>query len=373
MDINSQQGGLNSFNSASGRFADPAAGGNAASAVPLMGAWACPKCGENNLESNRYCRKCGTESGLLLANPGAPSADYVSPKSGAWKWILIIFLILFLIGGAAAGWYFWNVNKQKKEARAYLVNESRAFSNTINLVNDLSTEKELAYKSTESKEVFLKKMEEEKGRSEKALAEIKTTREKNGQAIAGEMALGSAALLKQYYQEAEEKLSGYNSYISYECAVLSVNISLDKELDKVDAIFKNSKDPIAVSKSIRESQKIMQDFSGQFKALTPPVGLEEAHGKEAAVWEKIISSMDVIAGGLDKLSLTEVQRGGDLMDEALSDKNLDEIDQLREYYIDEMQKKFSSLRGKADNIKTEFIKTGAGLNAEIASVSIEGW
>lgn len=339
----------------------------------FSGAWVCSKCGENNLDTNRYCRKCGMENGLPPANSGAPGVDYVSPKSGVWKWILIIFLILALIGGAAIGWYFWNVSQQKKAARNYLTNESKAFSNTITLVNDLSTEKKLAYKSTESKDVFLKKMEEEKGRSEKALAEIKATREKNGQAVAGEMTSGAAALLEQYYQEAEEKVSTYNSYISYECAVLSLNISLDKELDKVDAIFKNSDDPKVVAKSIRESQKVMQDFSGRFKALTPPVGLEEAHNKEGVVWEKIISSMDVIAGGLDKLSLAEVQRGGDLIDEALSDKNLDEIDQLREYYIDEMQKKFSSLRGKADNIKTEFIRTGAALDAEVASISIEGW
>lgn len=339
----------------------------------FSGTWSCPKCGENNLENNRYCRKCGSENNISAPNQANSNVEYVSQKSGIWKWILIVFLIVALAGGAAAGWYFWNINKQKKEARTYLANESKAFSNSIALINDLSTEKKLAYKSSESKEVFLKKMEEEKGRSEKALAEIKVTRGKNSQTVAGEMAAGASAFLKQYYQEAEEKVSAYNSYISYECEVLKLNISMDGELDKVDAIFKNSKDPKSVAKSMREGQKVMQNFSEQFKAVLPPPGLEEAHNKETAIWERIVSSLDVIASGLENLSLAEVQRGGDIMDEALSDKNMDEVDQLREYYIDEMHKKFSGLRGKADNIKTEFIKSGAGLGAEVANMNIEGW
>jgi hypothetical protein len=49
------------------------------------------------------------------------------------------------------------------------------------------------------------------------------------------------------------------------------------------------------------------------------------------------------------------------------------MDQLREYYSEEKHKKFSNLRGKADNIKTEFIKTGVGLKAEIADMTIECW
>jgi len=371
MDINSQGGpnSSNTFNHLSNPISKDIIPAN-----PPAGTWSCSQCGENNVGSSRYCRKCGLENSISLENSGNANSGNVSRKSSVWKWILVIFISLALIGSAVAGWYYWTLGKQKKEARVYISDESTAFGNTVTLINDLSTEKELSYKADESKDVFLKELEGEKNKSDKALAEIKNTREKNNETTVNKMVLGTDALLKQYYQEAEEKVSAYDSYITYECEVLRLEISMDKEMEKIDAIFKNSEnDPKVVAKSIRETQKVMDSFSSQYKAITPPSGLEEVHSKEVDVIDKTASSFSIVADGVEKLNLAEIQKGRNLIDEAQSDKNLNEIYQLREYYFDEMHKNFSNIRGKADNVKTEFIKTGAGLETEIPNISIEGW
>ncbi len=336
--------------------------------------WSCQKCGENNLSSSRYCRKCGSENMQNSAgNITFHSAPSDLPKGKKWKWILIVILVLALAGGVVAGWYFWNQIKQKKEAQNYLINESKAFSSTVVLVNDLSTEEIIPYESGDGRDLYMKKLEEEKDRSDKALQEINISKEKNGKATSNKIIAGTDYLLKQYYQNLNEKVSVYDQYINYRYSVDKRETTALKELDKLQVIFKNPSSVGEVVNSFKSTKQIYEGLISDMQAITPPTGMEDLHRKDIALAEKMVTALNSLIVAFEKNNSGELSKGLNMLDDIMSGKDAEEIAQLKEYQFDEMHKNFSTLRNSADNVKTEMIKSSANLEVEIANVNIEGW
>ena len=336
--------------------------------------WSCQKCGENNLPTSRYCRACGNEHVQNSAgNITFHSAPADLPKGKKWKGILIVVLILALVGGAVVGWYFWNQIRQKKEAQDYLINESKAFSSTIVLVNDLSTEKAIPYESGDARDLYIKKLEEEKDRSDKALQEIKISKEKNGKASSNKIIAGTDYLLKQYYQNLNEKVFAYDQYVNYRYNVDKRETTALKELDKLQVIFKNPSNVEEVVSSFKSTKQIYDGLITDLRAITPPAGMEDLHKKDIALAEKMVTALNSLIVAFEKNNSGELSKGLNMLDDIMSGKDAEEIAQLKEYQFDEMHKNFSTLRNSADNVKTEMIKSSANLEVEIANINIEGW
>jgi predicted RNA-binding Zn-ribbon protein involved in translation (DUF1610 family) len=333
--------------------------------------WSCPKCGENNLANSHFCRQCG-EKNIALSEKEEIESDFKS-KIQHKKNITFFLIAVLIIGGLMATWHFGKESREKKEAQKYLFNESKSFSDSIALINNLSTEKEIVYKNSETKESFLERLEEEKDNSEKAIFLIKSYKENNNRKSTGEKISNLDALLKRYYEEAEKKVDVYNKYVSYEREIVNLDIEIDKEIDKIDTIFRNSADLKDVARSIMEMKKTMEIFSNQYQQIIPPAGLEEAHNKDAAILQKMINSLDVVASGIEKSNTNEILRGEMILNEAFSEKNINEIGQLRDYYFNELHNEFNDLRQRADNTRSELIKYGVIFEANIITSDIEGW
>lgn len=330
-----------------------------------IGGWSCPECGENNMISGRYCRRCGLENTNIPNN-----TKNIYPKNQYQKWIIILIVI---IGGCLICWYGWSLIKQKREAFNYLIDESRNFSRTIALVNSLSTENHVIIKTNENNEIFLKKLEEEENRSEETLQEISVSKEKNEQIVPNKRISGLDSILKQYYQDSKDEINTYNQYISYEYNIEKKRSTASKELEKLQIIFRNPSSTEELVAAFKSAKKVYEDFLNDLKNINPPAGMEDVHEKNIAFIEKFVTALDSMVVAFEKEDAAELDKGMKMLDQIISGEDVDEINQLKEYQFEELHKKFIDLRGRADNVKTEFIKSGAEMKAEISNINIEGW
>lgn len=337
------------------------------------GGWSCSECGENMSAVDLYCRKCGAGNPMNSHNQNG--VNYPVPKkSNLWKWLLTVFLTLFLLAGTALGWYFWQQHKQKKEAKNYLINEGKAFDNVISLMNALSTEKDIEIvEDDDSGELLAKKIAEEKDRADRTLQEIKITGEKNKNAKVNKYNSKTDFLLKQFYSEAEEKITFYDQYVNYENDVQGFQVSASKEFSKLDVIFKNPRNESEFLSSMKEGYKIFKQLEDNLKAITPPPGLEDFHNESVGFLDKFISGLEMLTSGIETKDIIKAKRGLDIIDEIQSDKSDKKISKLNKFYFSSLHEKITELRAKADDVKVEMVKNGSSLNVQSSGASIEGW
>jgi flagellar basal body-associated protein FliL len=328
------------------------------------GGWNCQRCGEKNANEDAFCVKCG---GGRFASNGTKA------KRSKGKWIIFILLGLALIAAILGGSYYWSVQNQQKVAVNYLENESKAFGNSVSLVNTLSTEKAIE-NTDQNDDLFVKKLEEERNNAEKALNETTATKEKNSKASTNKLVVTVDALLKQYYADASTQLDTYNKYISYKTDLAREDVAFQQDISKLDTIFKNAKSLDDVSNSLKALQNSLAGAIDKYNSITPPAGLEDAHGKGVALVQKLNSIFSEMTSAIDAKDKDKLLKAdSDLRDFMSNEKAFKEITQLEDYYFDQLHNKFINLRKTADNAKSEITKVSATMNVQTVSINIEGW
>jgi hypothetical protein len=333
--------------------------------------WRCLFCQESNAPGDSFCRKCGKVNGE--AGSVKTAANFGGKRSGKRKIIFASVIVLVIAVLVASGAYYQKLQKKKEEAKDYLNFEGKAFGNSTSFINSLSTEKAIE-DADDNEDLFLKKLDEEKNKSDQVLADIRVTMAKNQQAKSNSMVGETDAALKEYYMEAEEDLLAYNQLLGYETESVRESIKLKQEMEKLGTIFKSMKTPEDASNSFKSMARSLEETNGRMKQLAPPPGLEDAHKKGLAVIDKIILLVRDLAGAIDaKDEQKLVQALNNLDDFVKNDKSVKEIEQLRKFHFDQLHQKFTSLRQKADGIKTGFIRSGAEFNMDVKDINIEGW
>ena len=141
--------------------------------------WRCSACSSDNVSTDAFCKRCGGRSNFSSSDvSGVATPIEATPRKGrVGLWIALI--LIFCVAAGSAGYYFWNKQKEKKDAQAYIQEEGTAFGVVLTSVNGLSTEKNVTdsgVKGSDGIDVFLKKVEDEAAKSEQALALIRTTK-----------------------------------------------------------------------------------------------------------------------------------------------------------------------------------------------------
>lgn len=336
----------------------------------MQAQWSCPKCGTINSPTDMFCKKCGNAKNVMPGTLGVESGS-------SWKkGVIIAISVLALLGIVVAGGYYFYVSKQKKDAKAYLDSESKAFAESINLVNALSTEKDLGDddKKYDNLDLFFKKIEEEKNNSDKAVAGITAVKVKNETLKPNKFVAGIDKILKGYYEGISRNIEKYNKYLAYGLALTQEERTVKAEADKLQQIFKNPSSVEEASKMVKEFIAMETSALERYRNIPEPDGYQEIKQKSIAEMEKLINIFSDFSKAIDSKDTTKVIQAGDAIDEFFEDDTVSkEIEELEKYFFEQMHKSFESSRKDAENVKTEFVRAGFELKAEIPTISVEGW
>lgn len=338
--------------------------------MQTFGQWSCPKCGAVNLPMEMFCKNCGSAKNILSGTLE------VEQKSNIWKKIIIIAIsVLALAGIAAAGAYYYYTYNQKKQAKAYLVNEAKSFSDSISFINDLSTEKVVDVDNREENfELYLKKIEDEKNKSEKNISDIKNLAEVNKKTNPNKTVFGIDSLIKSYYKNLETNLVAYNKFLTYDFVTSKESKVFDDEFEKLQKIYEGDFKSIEEAiKSLKDAKALIENYLAKIKTIEVPAGMEEYNGIEIKVSEILLTFYSDLIAAMEKKDLAKLEQvvGRDIDGEI--SKNYKESKRLYDYHFEEIHKKFIESRKEADNIKTELIKAAVGFKMEIPVANIEAW
>lgn len=326
--------------------------------------WRCPACGESNSGGDEYCRKCGAKMSL-------GGNENRGGKAG--KIFLVLTLVVFLLGLGVAGWYYFTVIGQKKVAQNYLSVGAEDFSKTINSINALSTEKMLEDEK-DNKDLYFKQLREEKDRSEKALSEVREAKNKLGEQKKNKLVSGLDMLLAKYYEEAEKNLVAYDGYMDYGVKIGDKMGVFLKEVEKLEGIFQNSASDEEATASMKAMKGEVDKLIEELKTVTAPDGLKDVHTKTLDYIQEFSSVLGRFVSALEaRNEAAFIQAYAQLEDFIYDNKTLKDTMELEKYYFDEMHKRFSELRQKADSVKTEFTKLEGELKTDVSEAMIEGW
>lgn len=359
----------------------------------------CFHCGQLNANSNAFCQGCGKKlhepTGInqtvvesqpvainqpVVANAVNESANLnqsmepVAQKSGSIaKTLLTIVGLLACLGAMAGAGYFGYNYKQKKDAKAYIQAVSADFSKTVEDINKLSTENRLEDKD-DNIDLFTKKLEEEKNRVDIAKNDIKNGKNNLNNQKAGKLVSATDSLVRQYYDESTEKVDSYGQALDYEIVVNKEMSKFVIQVDKMKAEVKAINNLEELKKSLTFLRDTIDAANNSLKAMTVPSGREESHNKTIKFFESFSINLTNMLNAIAENNQAKFIENANKLDEFLvDDKSLKDVDQLEDYYYDEIHKKFSSLREKADKIKSELIGYKTTLKAEVPDMNIEGW
>lgn len=331
--------------------------------------WTCPKCQVTNQASEEFCKNCGHQKGTS----GSITID--QPKKSKTKKIIIwVVSILLLVAVAAGGGYAYYVYNLKKQAKSYLSNESSAFANSISIVNDLATEELVDVEDRdENFDLYLKKLEEERNKAEKALAEIREIRQKNEQATSNKKVSSIDSLLKDYYETIEEDVDRYTQFYVYDYATSEASKELDDAFEKMGNVFRGTGGPEELVNQLKEALKLIEDAKAKTEAVAVPSGMEEYHEKGIKMYDDLIYIHKELIDAIEKEDLMKLQSlmFGDRLNQI--EKGVDESRKLYEFHFDEIHKEFEESRKSAENVKNELIKAGVEMDVTIQSANIEAW
>lgn len=328
--------------------------------------WQCPSCGEINSMQNSFCKKCGQ------------SHDQAFKSGGGilWKVIIGFILILLIGGGVFAGYLYWNKKTEEKQAKAYIQDEQKIFSDSVNAINGLSTETDLVkkYDSEKNKDLVVEKLNTEKTKAGDVTISISKMQQDSSQIKSNSKVDALNYLVKSYFVDAEKLTKKYDVYTKFILDDAKINVALIKE----DEAFSNK------FKTIPES---LEGLIGYFKALKTMIDseisiydtLETPDG--LADYKKPIDELKIkseqygeLISALEKEDLKKLKEiSPDVKNwEAVADAT-EKANGILEDYFSQMHNEFSSLRTKADKIKSEFIMSGAAFAIQPIDFNIEGW
>lgn len=364
-------------------------------AVPLQ---VCTYCGEKNASANAFCKKCGHilhnepvagQPAVALANqqrpPSAatPSAaippepsDPAAPEkpSGKMRGILMIIIILAFLAVAAGVVYVWYSHLIRQEARNYLAVSSDNFMKTVVDINQLSTEMAIDDQTDENIELAVKRNEEEESRIAVLQEDIKVAVESLNRNKANRLVEPMDNLLRQFYDECKEKNNIYGRYVDYNLKTGREMAKFEEEMEKIRRNYQSANSITDLRNIFVALRDSIDSANNNLKIIEPPAGLEQAHNKSIQMFTDISRSLTGIVGAIDENNEQKLNEALNNLEDTFSDtKAIKDIEELENYYFDELHKKFVTLREKADKIKGEFIEYKATLKAEIKDVNIEGW
>lgn len=328
--------------------------------------WQCPSCGELNSTQNSFCKKCGYSHNRASKNKGGI----------LWKIIVSCILLILIGGGAFAGYAYWNKKVEEKQAKIYIQDEQRIFSDSVNAINGLSTETDLVkkYDSEENKDLVVEKINVEKTKSGEAVVNISKMQQDASQIKSNAKVDALNYLVKSYFSDAEKITKKYDTYTKFILDDAKITVALIKE----DEAFSNK------FKTVPES---LEGLIGYFKAL------KDTLDKEIALYNTL-ETPDGLADykkPIDELKIKSEQYG-----ELINALEKEDLKKLKEIspdvknweavanatekangivadYFSQMHDEFSSLRTKADKIKSEFIMSGAAFAIQPIDFNVEGW
>ncbi len=342
--------------------------------------WKCPSCQLDNLTAESFCKRCGGKRPILPA-PGAP--ETVTPveapapqKSRLWLWIVLV--LIFCAAAGSAGYYFWNKQKEKKDAQAYIQHDGTAFGAVLAEVNGLSTDKDLTdstKKAGDSLDVFLKKAEDESAKSEQALVLVRTTKTENAAVRPGQLVAGVDTMIKGYYPSLEEQVDKYNSYLAYETQSLRISKDFMDEMDKTKTIFRDVQSPEELGRASDSVAKSLDTVAGKLEALTPPAGLEDSQKKYVSMVRDISKRFSDLSTSIQEKDMVKLQAALAALDSMDSDmtQRKQDVEDVEKYYFEQMHSRFVELQKNADTVKTEITRAAIEQGTPVPVMTIEGW
>lgn len=334
-------------------------------------AWRCPKCGEENNLTERFCRKCGFENGAGQAS--------TKGMSGLVKILIAVFLIILLAGGGFLGFQYWKKRADEKAAGEFLVKQQEAFGSAVKSVNEIYSEKDLGdeINKEDNKDIVIKKFEEEKIKAEKASAAVKASQAVSVQNKGNKLTAGMAALLESFYASLDLVTAKYSEFIAYGLEENKVGAEYVKMNEKFESEFKSTNmDTIEkVTAGINARKELEQKYVDMVKALNPPAGLAEYENKYIELQEEYVALLGQMEEAFKKKDYKKVIEIGDKLDDFKKGygEKIKKINEIWDYYFSQMHDEFVSARGQADKIKTEFITTDPKFNVVFTDIVVEGW
>lgn len=314
-----------------------------------------------------------------VSSPINPGTMQEEKKSSMGKIIGIIVAILIVLGLLAGGAFYLYVYKPKEAAKAYIKKEGAFFADSVKLINELSTDKDVSASDEKDAnfEIFYKKLEEEKDKAGKAMQSVKASKEKNATLSAGNLAGVFDGLLKQYYADTLKAVEKYDKYLAFK--IISEKEEgetdqLEKTMQLMSSI-KTAEDFKNLSASMKQLVTLLNAYMEKYKGASEPEGYADIKQKEIEFGQKMIDLFSNFSKMIDEENVDGIVKSAEEFGAFFSNANKEQqtIEELEKQFFEKMHGDFMSAEKSADGVKAELIRKGVELKIEVANVNLESW
>ncbi|MBD3244988.1 MAG: hypothetical protein GF335_03275 [Candidatus Moranbacteria bacterium] len=285
--------------------------------------------------------------------------------------IVIVFIALFYVIISIILDYRDRVKIRNQK----FLQRTQDFSLIVERINVLDTEKSPKKDRLEQNELYIEELKKELTKIKEAKKEIKKTLEKKDQN--SWHYFGFDKNLEEFYQNALLELNEYEKFYAYEIQSHQKALPLLYSQSNLLTRLKISENNKIVARETLEFKKELDEALQYFKKLKPPEKLKNYHQKSLYFLEKYSTIVNGISQGLyqkDEKNSHQYQKSiKEYRDFINSDRSIEELEELWEFYFEKMHLDFKELRQEADDIKSRFIYDSAYLGTQSVPIYIEAW
>lgn len=337
----------------------------------------CPHCKSENSNADAFCKECGELLNIKAATTEIEEEDLeaeVEDSPNGTKKVVIISIGVLAVFAAIIGFgYYYLFTKSHDEAKAYMQESVSDFDLVISDLNTLSTEKNLSKPDIEV-EKSIETLSSETSAVEKLQHDITRARENQGKRSVPKEVSPIDTLLRQFYSDTQDTSEGYKQYLDYK---LKSATEMSRYMQETQKLRSNMRSFISADQVVIIFLQLKENVNtarSSLQALDPPTGLEEIHSKRIGMLTDFDNSLSKVIEAIKQGNISKIYESIDGLVSYLEDsKTVKEINDLEQYYYEEMHKKFLSLGARADMIQDEFVISRCSLKADIKEVKIEAW
>ncbi len=292
--------------------------------------------------------------------------------------IIALVLAIIFITGTISGLFLFKKYQDKKIAKDYINQEAENFSEIVELVNDLSTERfRDSIKDHDQNEKTIQEIEEEMNKLKKAIDRNEKGKKENADRKIGGEIEDLDELFKDFYGDLEKALNDYYSFVNYDLETEKYSV---EHLEK-DKQLKESGEPTTLvekGKRIKKELELRRELEDNYAKVETTVGFEDyinGQKEESKEYFEIMEKMAEVAENDDQEAFDKITETEFVSFYIRAQRSAKTREKIMEHSFESLHDNFADANDIAVEIEEELIKKGSelGIQNSLPDITIKNW